>query len=606
MGDISPGEPVGYTRDGTVCTASDLRELKAFLMQGGLIRVEGENQYSGQSAILRQYGPLRKQTTKIGVSLAATTHPKTQNNSFSLAVEQLHAVYIRRTAASHRSIPTVSVFTQIGFLPTTEENLQSNWCMTDVNAAEVDPNSDLEPKTTWIRRAIEYGKWIMGFTSRVVVAGGTGVLICTSVLVKKTVVLPLVLSTIIGWFFWNTSFVDAPLQTVKETLDDVKETTKAAAHTAKLVLQCIGGFLCSVLAFFSIRAVVAVIKRLNHWANIPAGDDGKKVITQPLRQIHVDQPVSEVPVQKDAAKTIPVCVHDGAETSGVPSESEMPLEETIEVEPVCMAHALLRAENDHTPLCMEICVSTTAILTRKMNCDFFTSTQTCAAVNGKADFIPLCLEHAEEYQQGVEVQKCRVQECWQKGALWHTDTGEVRECATHARDRLLLPMTSEHPKRSKKVACDSEMTLPPTPLGKQLRNDGSRSLSSPPKLAGRKKAYSFDDEEQVGEMERKNSDCSAAEKENEKYAPPVFGNKVSNDKESKPQKHGKADDQYALTSSGDDMAMLDFLRKNSRNKRKERRSSSESGSKRKAVQKKNEDVNHHPIALPIPQAKTNL
>ena len=78
MDDENPGEPIEYTRDGTACAASELREPNAYIARGGLIRVEGENQSIRKTVILRQYAPMRKQTTEVGVRLAATLRTKNE------------------------------------------------------------------------------------------------------------------------------------------------------------------------------------------------------------------------------------------------------------------------------------------------------------------------------------------------------------------------------------------------------------------------------------------------------------------------------------------------------------------------------------------------
>ena len=125
MGEIQNMVPAEYARGGATCNATELRGLKTFLTHGGLIRVEGENQYQGQSVILRQFEPQHQKAAKNGVSLAAVCHPTTQNRTLALDVNDAHGVYIRRIASPRRTLPTVSVFTRTGTLPATLGNLET-------------------------------------------------------------------------------------------------------------------------------------------------------------------------------------------------------------------------------------------------------------------------------------------------------------------------------------------------------------------------------------------------------------------------------------------------------------------------------------------------
>ena len=93
--------------------------------------------------------------------------------------------------------------------------------------------------------------WADVFTSKVVVSGGPGALLCSALIVKKTILIPVLFIAIVGRSFWNTSFVDSPLQTVQDALHDVR-STKAAARTAKFVVLCIGGLLVSISAFAAV------------------------------------------------------------------------------------------------------------------------------------------------------------------------------------------------------------------------------------------------------------------------------------------------------------------------------------------------------------------
>ena len=381
-------------------------------MRGGLVRVEGENQYRGQSVVLRQFEPHRKQTTKNGVSLAAICHPTTQNGTLALAVNDAHGIYLRRIAASHRTLPTVSVFTYVGSLPATAENLEA------VCTLRTSQSSELVVVKNWWEVVKEYAKWMMGVTSKVMVESGSGIVVCSALVVKKTILLPVICSTVIGWLFWNTSFDDSPIQTMKEALHDVGETTKAAAQTEKYAVQCIGGVLVSMTTCALIWLCWKVMRRISQWAKLleGTGEKGGKPapVTTDLTPI---MPVVQPTVE---AVGVPKCnTADGAETSGVPSEVDFTLEEAKEIDPICMAHALLLADKDHSPLCMDPCASVLAIATRKMSCDFSTQSSTCPSVRGKTDYVPLCMDHADEYQTWITSIKCRHGECWEK-ALYGT------------------------------------------------------------------------------------------------------------------------------------------------------------------------------------------
>lgn len=265
-----------YTRDGTTSPDADLRGLETFLTHGhgGIIRVEGENQYHGHSVTPRQYEPQHKQTTKNGVSLAAIWHleiwhPETQNGTLEVAVSEVHVVYIRRIASSHRALPAVAIFTRTGTMPATLENIES------VRRSEPTSSAAIGRAQRWARTILTYAMWMAGITPDGCSSSGIWFFLCTSLIVKRAVLLPLFPSTVIGWLFWNTSFVDPPLRTVKETMHDVKETTKDAAHTAKLMLQCVGGFLFSITAFFAAKSFLKLMHRIDQWGNLSEDKEGK-------------------------------------------------------------------------------------------------------------------------------------------------------------------------------------------------------------------------------------------------------------------------------------------------------------------------------------------
>ena len=146
-----------------------------------------------------------------------------------------------------------------------------------------------------------------------------------------------------------------------------------------------------------------------------------------------------------------------------------------------MAHALLLADKGHSPLRMDPCVAVTAIVTRKMECDFFTLSLASLSVKGKTDYAPPCVEHADEYRKWENTIKFLLGDCWLKGVLRHTDSGEVRGSALRARDRLLQPTSLNGIEKTPASVSDSEMATPPTPMEKQYKSEKVRSLSSPPK-----------------------------------------------------------------------------------------------------------------------------
>ena len=110
----------------------------------------------------------------------------------------------------------------------------------------------------------------------------------------------------------------------------------------------------------------------------------------------------------------------------------------------------------HFPLCADVCTSPTAIATRKMECGFFSLSDTRATVAANADHVPLCLPRDDQYNRAMALSKCAHNDCWPKGVLWHTDTGEVRERAAHARDRLSHPMKCAEEENTQSNSCVSD------------------------------------------------------------------------------------------------------------------------------------------------------
>ena len=102
--------------------------------------------------------------------------------------------------------------------------------------------------------------------------------------------------------------------------------------------------------------------------------------------------------------------------------------------------------------------------------------------------------HREMYQSRLLRSKCRHESRWEKGSPRFTEEGSVLGFPEHARNRT-LPSTEETapvPRLSVQSVEDV-----PSRCGDVAKHAVRRSLSSPPKLGGRGKAYSFDDEEDI-------------------------------------------------------------------------------------------------------------
>ena len=142
-------------------------------------------------------------------------------------------MYLIRIHRSHREIPGASIVSLAGTLGTTPGN---------INAVFPDRSPSIGATRSWRSNAYDYIHWVAGFTSRIAIATYTGVIDGMSLLVKKNVIRPILVCTIIGWAGWNTSFVDPPMQTVKETAEDLKGVTNDAAQTVATIAH----FICTV------------------------------------------------------------------------------------------------------------------------------------------------------------------------------------------------------------------------------------------------------------------------------------------------------------------------------------------------------------------------
>ena len=186
----------------------------------------------------------------------------------------------------------------------------------------------------------EYVSRLTACTKKVAIAGGEGDTLCLSPIVKKSIIAPSILCSIIGWSVWSTSCVDAPIHRVRERLRTSRRKI-ADAQTAKFMLQILCGLSVSPGAFVICLTLWKSARELRRWRPPVVVNASPSVAQSSSAPANCVAPTifrpnanAPPPGQTGSALSLGIvkevsCIatgNGGAETAGAPCDSESPID----------------------------------------------------------------------------------------------------------------------------------------------------------------------------------------------------------------------------------------------------------------------------------------
>ena len=112
-----PAHPPVGRKSSFIAHAAGFRLLKAYLGNGGIVMLHGEEVYQGGTATAKQYNANRKQTARYGVAFSATLTRDAQNGTSPDAIADQKGVYLRRDHVVRKSFPTSLLARELGMPP---------------------------------------------------------------------------------------------------------------------------------------------------------------------------------------------------------------------------------------------------------------------------------------------------------------------------------------------------------------------------------------------------------------------------------------------------------------------------------------------------------